>query len=141
MSEGKIESIRFISFDIPTDVTDAFGGGHVEREGHAELVIRARRGGSLPIRERLREIFAGRRTAGNFIALDETNFQYQKVKVTSRVGRSSRTVDLSRLNRLRSYYDISDEVAVDPRSGHPQFDSIHELATDLAGRIRAGWGL
>lgn len=138
---GRIQTVRFISYEIPTDITDAFAGGHRERQGYAELVIHARRGGSLPINGRLREIFSGNREASAFIALDETNFPYDKVKITSQVGRSSRTVDLARLNRLRSYYDISDEVELDARTGHPAFDSIHGLAQDLAGRILDSWGV
>lgn len=132
---GKIESIRFIRFDIPSDVTDCFDSGHKEGIGHAELVIHAKRGGSLPISGRLREFFAGRRPLSKLIALHETNFDYRDIKVKSRVGRTSRTVDLARLNRLRSYYDITDEVELDPKSGHPKFDSIHQLSDALVERL------
>jgi hypothetical protein len=137
---GKIESIRFISFNIPSDVTDCFDSGHTEKIGRAELVIRARRGGFLPLSGRLRKFFAGGQSVPKLIALDETNFKYQDIKVKSRVGRSSRTMDLGNPNRLRSYYDITDTVEVD-KTGHPRFTSIHELAEAMASRLRANLGL
>jgi hypothetical protein len=138
--KGKIESIRFISFNIPSDVTDCFDSGHTEKIGHAELVIRARRGSFLPLTSRLRKFFAGGQDLPKLIALDETNFKYQDIKVRSRVGRTSRTVDLGNLNRLRSYHDITDEVELD-KSGHPKFTSIHGLADNMVARIRSNLGL
>jgi hypothetical protein len=138
--KGKVESIRFISFDIPSDITDGFDSGHTEHVGRAELIIRAKRGGFLPVSRMLRKFFAGGVEIPQLIALDETNFKYQDVKVRSRVGRSIRTVDLRNLSKLRSYYDITDEVAVD-RSGHPKFTSIHEIAEDMVVRLRKGLGL
>ena len=71
-----------------------------------------------------------------FIALKETNFKYQDVKVKTKVGRSTRTVSLNALKLLRSYYDITDEVQVNPSTGHPEFGSIDKLAGGLAERIK-----
>jgi hypothetical protein len=139
--KGKIESIRLINFKIPSDIADAFDSGHRETKGTVELVIRARRGGSLPIGDKLRQFFSGTRQLGKFIALDETHFPYQNVKVKSRVGGTTRTVDLAHLNHLRSYHDITDRVVLDNKSGHPKFESINKLADDLVARIKSEIGL
>ncbi|HKF52560.1 MAG TPA: hypothetical protein VKB26_09625 [Candidatus Acidoferrales bacterium] len=132
---GRIESIRFISFKIPPDITDALEGGHKETFGRAELIIYARRGRYLPINRRLNQFFSGARKLSQLVALDETNFKYDDIKVKSKVGGSSRTVDLRELKRLRSYYDVSGQVQLDSSSGHPKFASIHEAAQALRDKI------
>jgi hypothetical protein len=132
--KGLVESIRFISYDIPRDIADAFDSGHQEDVGHLELSIHAKRGSSVPILRKLREFYSGKTKLSKLIALDETNFKYSDIKVRSKVGRSSRTLDLGDLNRLRSYYDITDEIEFDS-SGHPDFTSIDKAAGDLTKRL------
>ena len=133
--EGKVQSIRFIRFNIPSDLASSYDTGHEEVQGRVELVVRARRGKSLPINNRLRQFFAGKKELGQLIALKETNFQYDNIKVKTKVGSGSRTIDLASPKHLRSYYDISADVGLD-KNGHPQFDSIHTLALDLLNRIK-----
>jgi hypothetical protein len=135
-TKGKIESIRFVHFGIPSDIAEAFDSGHKEIEGRVELVVHARRGSSLPLTDKLRQFLKGDKELGKLIALDDSGFEYENIKVKSRVGRTSRTVDLANLKHLRSYYDVTDSVRVDRGSGHPQFDSIHSIASDLADRLK-----
>jgi len=136
-ANGKIESIRFVRFDIPKDISEAFGSGHKEVKGRVELVVHAQRGKSLPLNDALKRFLRGGKKVGELIALDETNFEYQNIKMRSRVGQSTRTIDLARGKHLRSYHDISDTVQFDPKSGNPQFDSIHNLATTLARELKS----
>ncbi len=75
--KGKIETIGFIAFQIPSDITDAFEGGHREVIGHAELVVQARRGKYLPINNRLKQFFSGKKEVSKFLALKETNVLVQ----------------------------------------------------------------
>jgi len=133
---GKIESVHFVTFDIPKDIAEAFGAGHKEVKGRVELVIHARRGKSLPLNERLRRFVGADTPVSKWIALNELGYEYENVKIKSRVGGSRRTIDLSRLDRLRSYHDISAEVEFDAKSGNPRFDSIHELANKLVRRVK-----
>jgi hypothetical protein len=135
--KGKIESIRFVRFDIPKDISDAFASGHKEVKGRVELVVHAQRGKSLPLNDMLSRFLRGGTKVGELIALDETKFKYENIKMQSRVGRSRRTIDLARTKHLRSYHDISDTVQFDPKSGNPKFDSIHGLATALAEQLKS----
>lgn len=135
--KGRIESIRFIRFGIPSDLSDAYDAGHKEEGGYVELVVHARRGSNLPVNNRLKQFFEGRREIKDLIALDETKFKYDNIKVRSRVGASSRTINLASPKRLRSYYDISETVRLDAKTGHPKFDSIHTLAEEIVGRIKS----
>lgn len=136
-AKGKIESVHFIRFDIPKDVADAFEGGHKEVKGRAEFVVHALRGRELPLNSKLRTFLRGGTKVGDWIALDETNFEYQNVKVTTRVGRSRRTIDFSKVKQLRSYHDITDAVKIDIKTGNPEFDSINQLAESLVEQIRS----
>lgn len=138
--KGKIETLRFISLNIPKDITDAFDRGHREKPGYVEYVVHAKRGYSIPVQDRLRQFFSGQKPLDKLIALDENNFKYQDIKVTSRVGPSRRTVDLAKLSKLRSYHDISD-VALDGNTGHPKFQAIHERAEALVKRIKKQIGM
>jgi hypothetical protein len=139
--EGQVETVRFIGYDIPGDIADALSTANKKFDGHVELVITARRGSFLNVRDRIRRYFNKEVELNKFIALKETKFKYQDVKLKTKVGRSKRTVSLADLKLLRSYYDITDEVAIDPATGHPSFDSIDRLAKDLAGRIKRSLGI
>jgi hypothetical protein len=92
------------------------------------------------IRHALHEFFTGKKQLGKLIALKETNFKYSDIKVRSKVRGSSRTLDLAQLNRLRSYYDVTDEVVLD-KTGHPEFESIDSLARELSKKLKKNMGL
>ena len=139
--EGQVETVRFIGYDIPGDIADALNTANKKFDGHVELVITARRGSFLNVKDRIRRFFNKEVELNKFIALKETKFKYQDVKLKTKVGRSRRTVSLGALKLLRSYYDITDDVTVDGATGHPAFDSIDELARDLAGRVKKGLGI
>ena len=132
LQKGRLTKVRFIRFEIPSDVTDAFdGGGHVEESGHTELVISAGRNQRLPLLDRFRDVVNRRRHVSQMIELHD--FDYETVKVELEVAGSRRTVDLSNLMKLRAYYDITSELEVGT-NGHPVFVSIDGIARDLMGR-------
>lgn len=139
--KGQVESIRFIGYDVPSDIAEALKSHNKQFDGHVELVIMARRGSFLPVKDRIRRFFNKEVELNKFIALKETKFKYQDVKLKTKVGHSKRTVSLGSLKLLRSYYDISDDVKMDGATGHPTFDSIDALAKDLASRIRKSMGI
>jgi hypothetical protein len=139
--EGQVETVRFIGYDIPGDIADALDTVNKKFDGHVELVITARRGSFLNVKDRIRRFFNKEVELNKFIALKETKFKYKDVKLKTKVGRSKRTVSLAELKLLRSYYDISDDVIVNPATGHPAFDSIDDLARGLAGRVKKSLGI
>jgi len=139
--EGQVETVRFIGYDVPSDIADALNTANKKFDGHVELVISARRGSFLNVKDRIRRFFNKEVELNKFIALKETKFKYQDVKLKTKVGRSRRTVSLGALKLLRSYYDITDDVTIDGATGHPAFDSIDNLARGLAGRIKKSLGI
>src|SRR6266478_902907 len=139
--DGQVETVRFIGYDVPSDIADALNTANKKFDGHVELVITARRGSFLNVKDRIRRFFNKEVELNKFIALKETKFKYQDVKLKTKVGRSRRTVSLGGLKLLRSYYDITDDVTVDGATGHPTFDSIDELAKGLAGKVKKSLGI
>ena len=124
---GQVETVRFIGYDVPGDIADALNSVHKKFDGHVELVIVARRGSFLNLKDRIRRFFDKEVELNKFIALKETKFKYQDVKLKTKVGRSRRTLSLGDHKLLRSYYDITDDVKVDEDTGHPNFDSIDKF--------------
>jgi hypothetical protein len=137
----QVETIRFVGYDVPSDIADALKSHNKQFDGRVELVISARRGSFLPVKDRIRRFFNKEVELNKFIALKETKFKYQDVKLKTKVGRSTRTVSLGALKLLRSYYDITDDVKMDGATGHPAFDSIDGLAKGLASRVRKSMGI
>jgi hypothetical protein len=64
------------------------------------------------------------------LGFDGTHKSTIKVKL----GRNTRTVDLSETGKIRPYYDIDDEVEKDS-TGHPVFSSISAIAISMIDDI------
>ena len=136
--DGHVRAVRFIRYDIPADITDAYDeGGHREEEGYMELVLRARRGQSLPLLDRLREAVSGRRDIHQVIEIPD--FDYDDVKVEVSLGGSNRTVDLGKLHKTRSFFDITAQIEVGA-DGHPDFASVSSVARQLVADLRSSMG-
>jgi hypothetical protein len=132
--KGKIQKIHFIKKSIPADIADAYDKGHQEVRGTVELVIRASKGGVLPMNGWLSKLFKNRKVDGLF-ALSDENFMYDNVKAQVKVGRATRTINAAHPARIRSYFDVTDAVKLGP-NGHPQYNSIQEQADKLAAELR-----
>lgn len=129
LDEGRITKIRFIKFSIPEDLADFYNAqDHLEKEGYTELVICARRNRSIPILSPIREYLEKKRKLKGVIEIQ--GFKYDNVKIEVEIGKNHRTIDLGNLDRIRPYFDITDEVRVS-ESGHPSFDSINNIAKSL----------
>jgi hypothetical protein len=135
-TNGKIESVRFIRYTIPKDLADLVGTGSNQKTGRVELVVYAAKGERLPVNSRLLSFLSKKKKIEEFIELDETNFAYQNVKLTSKVAGVRRTLDINNPKHLRAYYDISATVNWDDGRNRPAFASIHEIALELAADIR-----
>ena len=133
LQNGRLRKVRFIRFEIPPDVADAFeGGGHLEETGYMELVVRAGRNRRLPVVDHIRNALNSGKNVNEMIELQ--HYDYDTIKVELDVGGSRKTIDLSDTMKLRAYYDISSEVEIGS-DGHPVFASIDSIALDLMDRL------
>lgn len=132
-AHGAVQEVRFVKVDLPRDLEDRYDSGHKEVRGQMELVIRARRGGSLPFQRYLGGLIRKGQRTGVF-AIDEGKFEYQGVKVKTKVSGTSRTFQIGD-PKLRSYHDISNAVKIG-KGGHPTFESLNDAAGELADRLK-----
>ena len=139
ITDGRVITLRFISFSVPTDVVDAYDqGGHSEQAGHTELVIKAGRRNRIPILRRISEVIGGQRNAANMVEL--RGFEYEKVKVEIELNGNIRTIDLDDFTKLKAQYDVTPHVQIG-ENGHPTYDSIDVVATELARDILNSLGI
>lgn len=145
--DNRIVKIRLIRYGYPREISDVNIDDIPEEEiGESEFILKAKKKGSIPekILSTLRsgvETFLGSSDApvGSILAI--SNFQADNVKVEVRIGKSYRTINLSNVDRLKFSEDITEKVKIDHTSGHPEFDSIDELAkTFLKDCSEATWG-
>ena len=139
LRNGRLTNIRFIRFGLPSDLADAYDtGGHEEFEGTAELVIRPKRGQSIPLVNRIRDVLAGRIKIVEMVEL--INHEYDNVKVEIDVMGSKKTLDLSDVMKMRAYVDITSDVRIKD-DGHPDFDSIDTVAQRLLRSLLGQMGM
>jgi len=131
---GKVQKISFIKIGIPTDVTDILERGHEEIRGHTEYTIRAPRNGFFPIR---RSILNSPNPLGQIQDLYEIeDFDYDNIRVSVKVGKNIRTIDLADRHAL-PVYDITESVRV-AADGNPTYESMSAALAQLAIDIEAG---
>jgi len=126
---GRVVKLRFIKFSWPSDIADAYDTrDHIEEEGYTELIFSAKKGGHIPIIERIHEVVNGKRQPKELIEI--RSFEYDNVKIEIDINGNKRTIDLSNINNIRPYIDISQDVRLG-NDGHPLFESIEKIAQDL----------
>jgi hypothetical protein len=133
-SHGVVQELRFIRVTLPPDLADRYDSGHKEFHGRMELVVKARRGGALPLQKYVSKLMAKGERGGIF-AIGGGQFEYDDIRMKARVGGTSRTFSL-RDPKLRSYHDVTDVVKMGA-GGHPTFDSMNEAAMSLAEKLKA----
>ncbi len=137
LRHGRVLKLRFIRFSFPSDIANAYDTqDHKEEEGYTELVISAKRRGRIPIIGRILEVINGKRQLNELIEIKD--FKYEKVKIEIDINGNKRTIDLSDINKIRPYIDITQNIKLGD-NGHPLFNSIdaisRELLRDLINQI------
>ena len=133
LNGGILKQLRLVRFAVGTDIASNVVGGHDEQSDQIELRISAKRNEALPYISRILDSIREGRPPDQLIELSEisdVDFDYDTVKVELEMNGTRRTVDLSDLSKLRAYYDITSDVEVGT-NGHPVFESIHAIASDL----------
>jgi hypothetical protein len=145
--KGRIVKVRLIKQRFPRDISDVrFDAIAEDDDFSSELIYSAKRNASLPKRI-LDKIFpngidkfleSDDKPVGSMVEVE--NFEFNKIKLKVRVGKSYRTIDMSDTDKLRYSQDISDEVEKDS-DGHPKLNSIDSLAKEFLGNLADSvWG-
>jgi hypothetical protein len=137
LDNGDLKAVRLVRFEMPTDIATAFElQDHIEEEAYVELAVKARRNRTLRIKDKIREVLRG----GRNLEQDDWNklieipdFDYNVIKAELEINGKRKVIDLTNPYRLRSYYDITDDV--ETANGHPVFRSVDGLAADLLQKL------
>jgi hypothetical protein len=139
LDAGRLAKVRFIKYGLPTDIADHLAqGDHVEEEGYLELIMHAKRNGHLPLVDKIREFLTQHKDLKAMYEIKD--FDYDNVKLEVDVNGRLRTIDLSHIERLRTFYDVTDEIEMAP-DGHPSYPSINLHARTLMNDILTTMGI
>jgi hypothetical protein len=122
--ESSATKIRFRKLHIPQDICDALANGITPKDGYVEYSIIAKKGG------RFKGMFTKKDNAQLLAVSSEAGFTPDRTLVEVNVNGKKRTLDIADLNRLRAYFEITDEVqfGID---GHPTYESVLQASNDL----------
>lgn len=131
INQGRLMQISFINYNLPSDIADnlELEKSYAE-EAHAELIIKTKRRGSIPLSKKLKNVFNN-----NEDFLEITSFNYDTIKVKVELDGVVRTIGLEDEGQIRSYFDISDYVDYND-DGHPTYDSIHKQSCDILDELK-----
>ncbi|OFY16578.1 MAG: hypothetical protein A2X02_05415 [Bacteroidetes bacterium GWF2_29_10] len=132
IEEGNIKEFTLTRYNLPTDVVDKLGmQGYQEAIKSIEIKITAKQMKSFGNNKI--EKFVKDKNAIMFDLKELTSLGFDgnhKSQVKIEHKGNTRTIDLSDTANIRPYYDIDKDV-IKNKSGHPDFDSINEIAKKL----------
>ena len=141
---GRFTKIRFIRYNLPKDIADAYKKERYEEtkkiEGTSEYTIQPSRNQNFPamVRDWAIETISDGSKIGNMAEV--IGQKYDSVKMEIDVGGRKRTINLNRLESLKTDIDITETVRTN-EGGHPEFSSIDAAATELLDSILAELGV
>jgi hypothetical protein len=129
LKKGRLLSVSFTQFKVRRDFADQWAHGSKEEDyGRTEFVIHAKRKGFLPLSKKLKEVISGDREISKMIEIK--NFDYDAVKIQVDLEGKLRTIKLDKLDKIRAYYDIDQEVKIG-KNGHPEYKTIDDFSKKL----------
>ena len=133
LMSGVIKKLRCVKYCAPLDRVDGLDEGHKEVPSQMEVVISANR---IPVVNRIQKLFDSESDVEvkNLVELRDFDFNYDTVKVEVETDGSTKTFDLGRLQKARTYYDVTDLVKVNSNE-QPTYTSIQKIAKDFLNEI------
>jgi hypothetical protein len=141
LNNGSIKKIRLIKYGLHNDITDNYKfQDHVEEKYYyyTEYQLCSFRDKKLPIVDPFVNYVTKKTDLKGLIEVQD--FDYDNIKIEVLINKRRRTINLSNLDSIKAYYDITDKVKIG-EDGHPQFDSIDAIAYEyLADLTKAMYG-
>jgi hypothetical protein len=128
VSEGEVQRLRFIRMGITDDFADSYDKGHKEVEGSMELVVKARRGFSLPFKSILGKWLSSKEMVNEIFEVPALDFD--TVKADVKIGRTVRTLDFGK-KFSQPIVDLTADVKFGS-DGHPTYASLVAATQQLA---------
>jgi hypothetical protein len=137
---GGIKQIRYLRGSVPADVAaDLKLDDNEEEQCEMETVVKSKRNTLLSIPQWIKDIANGRAAAGNLVEVN--GVEYDDVRILISQHGRTRTLKLSQMTKVRMSVDVTEDVRIDPVSGHPTFDSVDRAAREIMPEIKTelGW--
>ncbi len=135
INKSRASEVRFIRYTLENDVANVVGGqANKKQDGNMELIVRLHTEGGLV--SAIRNFISQSAQDGRVLELEETRFQFDDIKVKTKLRGKERTVNLSEPNKIRASFDVTEEVSVGT-NGHPRFQSISQVARSLLADFQA----
>lgn len=136
IDRGIVSRISFKNLNGASQLASYFDDGTEfnETDLHTEFNIVANRGKKLPFLGKVKKFRSGNLDIGDLVSI--TNFEYNSVSVTITLNDHQRTMNLSALNKLGAFYDITSEITFDNETGHPNFELVAEQAKEILEDIK-----
>lgn len=130
VGEGQIQQLKFIRHSITQDFADEYDRGRHQIEGTMEVTVKAQRGKSLPMKQRLISWMHSADSVRDIFELPGLEgFEFDQVKADLRIGRNKRTVDFGK-KLTNPIIDLTDKIQW--RRGRPTWDSLVSSTLELA---------
>lgn len=133
---GIVSRISFKNLNGASQLSSYYDDGidFDESDLYTEFNIIAKRGKKLPFLGKIKKFRSGNIDIGNLVSIND--FEYNTVSVTITLNGHRRTMDLSALNKLGAFYDITNEINFNEVSGHPDFDLVAKQAKEILEDIK-----
>ncbi len=145
LERGNITKLKYISFEQPVDIADAVDTvDHKENQNlKAELILSEKKGIISGVINSMKDRLPykkGHKDDPLKKLIEITSFEYDTVKMEVSINGKYRNIDLCDLGNIRPTLNITDDV-VFLGNGHPEFDSINQIAFDLFKELANGLGI
>ena len=114
-SSNSIKKIRFRKYDLPADVSDMLGRNLSSDEAYLECSIVAKRGTSF---EGLFKRFKKKQASGQVLSI--ASVVPDEVFVDVKINGKTRTMHMQDPGNVRPYYDVTNDVEINKKTGHPK---------------------
>jgi len=132
-ADGLPTRIRLRKHKLPQDICDRFENKVRPDQAYLEVSIIARKKGGLL---NLRELFDGL-SDGKILSIpDFGNIEPDQKLIEISLNGKKRTIDVQNPKKIRSYFDITDDVKLGP-DGHPVHEEVEQIAVEILGDLWA----
>lgn len=113
------KKLKFRTYTIPSDVADQYDNTVNSDNAYVEYSIVAKKNCNL------RNLMNAVRQNPAMLSLP--NFEPEEISMQVTLNGKTRTVDINNPNDIRSYYEITNDVEIDDRTGHPTEESLRRV--------------
>ncbi len=129
---GALKRITFRTLKIPPDLADNMHVKINPKDAYVEYSIVAKRRSVLSGFHKILASLAGDDNKRPHI-VEPKGFEQSRVLFEVKLGGRMRTVDITNLSKIRSYYDITNDVEL--KKGHPEFSSIKKVSQEVVQEV------